>query len=85
MEPNLLIMLFLLSFLILGIIALYSIVSRLNNIEQGVEKTAILLTVLANMQGATEEDIKKALPAEGGTAEPEKAKEAKESKKEKKK
>lgn len=85
MDPNLLIMLFLLAFLLIGIYAIYAIVSRLNNIEQGVEKTAILLTVLANKQGATEEDIKKALPSESGSAEAEKAKEAKDSKKDKKK
>lgn len=53
-----------LSFLaILVTVGLVMSLIRLNNIEQHLERTALLLTVLANKQGATEEDIRKATSA----------------------
>lgn len=41
------------------------ILSRLHSIDEGIQKTALLLTVLANLQGTTDGDIQKALGGEG--------------------
>lgn len=39
------------------LIALYLMVNRLAGVEESLEKISILMTVMANKQGATQEDI----------------------------
>lgn len=52
-------------FMILGVVVTTVTVTRLSSLDQHLEKAVLLLTVLANKQGATEEDIRRALgPAE---------------------
>ena len=50
------------------IITLY--VVRLASVDQQLEKAVLLLTVLANKQGATEDDIRRALSPEEAAASP---------------
>ncbi|MGM9998173.1 MAG: hypothetical protein ACI38Q_02075 [Candidatus Bruticola sp.] len=45
---------------IIGLIFPIVIIARLHAIEENLEKTAILLTVLANLQGATDADVARA-------------------------
>lgn len=47
--------------LVLAIVISITVVGRLSAIEHHCEKTALLLTVLANLQGATQDDINKAV------------------------
>lgn len=46
------------------VIAVYLV--RLSAVESSTEKAVLLLTVLANKQGATEEDIRRALGGQEG-------------------
>ena len=44
-------------FAVAFLVACYYIVDRLGGIEEGIEKVSILMTVMANKQGATDKDI----------------------------
>lgn len=57
---------FAVSHIIFTIIAL----SKMTNIEENLQKTAILLTVIANKQGATNEDIANACSSEETAVQP---------------
>lgn len=58
--------------MILGVIITLYVV-RLASVDQQLEKAVLLLTVLANKQGATEDDIRRALSPEEAATSPVKA------------
>ena len=58
--------------MILNVIITVHVV-RLSSVDQHLEKAVLLLTVLANKQGATEDDIRRALSPEESVASPAKA------------
>lgn len=47
--------------MIIQLVVMIALFVRLAGLERGISRTVILLTVLANKQGATEEDIRLAL------------------------
>lgn len=62
--PPLFLLFYMVFSMILGVVMTVYIV-RLSSLDHNLEKAVILLTVLANKQGANEEDIRRALgPAE---------------------
>jgi len=60
MNPNVAIFLGSIIALVINLIIIAA-VTRLFSIEQHLRKATILLTIIANRQGATEEDVKVAL------------------------
>ncbi|MBQ7502187.1 hypothetical protein IJT93_05655 [bacterium] len=67
-------MICLIAFVVISLVFAIIVMQRLNSIEDNTQKTAILLTVIANKQGATQEDILNACSSENqaqaGAAQP---------------
>lgn len=57
-------MICLIAFVVISLVFAVMVMQRLNSIEDNTQKTAILLTVMANKQGATQEDILNACSSE---------------------
>lgn len=57
-------MICLIAFVVISLVFAVMVMQRLNSIEDNTQKTAILLTVIANKQGATQEDILNACSSE---------------------
>lgn len=57
-------MICLIAFVVITLVFAIIVMQRLNSIEDNTQKTAILLTVIANKQGATQEDILNACSSE---------------------
>ena len=51
-------------FAVAFLVACYQMVNRIAGIEEGIEKISILMTVMANKQGATQDDIVSATTGE---------------------
>lgn len=60
-------MICLIAFVVISLVFAVMVMQRLNSIEDNTQKTAILLTVIANKQGATQEDILNACSSENQT------------------
>ncbi len=54
-------------FAIAFLVACFQVVNRMAGIEEGIEKVSILMTVMANKQGATQDDIVSATTGESSS------------------
>lgn len=61
--PSVFLLFYMVFNMILGVVMTVYVV-RLSSIDRDLEKAVLLLTVLANKQGATEDDIRRALGGE---------------------